>query len=295
MAIRLPQMTDPTPTDVEDIKAADAKELHRAVREEGQVELDRPAASLLWSGLAGGLAITASLIAEAMLSQAIPAIRWSPLVVGLGYPLGFMIVVLGRMQFFTESTITAMLPLATRPSWSTARRTVRLWVLVLGANLAGTAIATAGFATLPLVDGSLRDGLVAVSSVILHHDAAATFWTAIPAGFLIAAMAWLLPNAREQSFWLIFVITYVVGAAGFSHSIVGSAEAFTLVWAGRIDLGTALAGAILPAAIGNLVGGAGLFALLAHGQVRPEMTRAGRGIVADTERDRIASDRAYDE
>ncbi len=270
------------PCDVEDIKAADAKDLHRAVREEGQVELDRPAASLLWSGLAGGLAITASLTAEAVLFQAVPSSSWSSLVVGLGYPLGFMIVVLGRMQFFTESTITAMLPLATRPSWNTASQTIRLWCLVLIANLAGTALATAGFATLPLVDASLRQGLVAVSTVILHHDAVATFWTAIPAGFLIAAMAWLLPNAREQSFWLIFVITYVVGVAGFSHSIVGSTEAFALVWAGRLDLVSALAGSILPAVLGNLVGGAGLFALLAHGQVRPEMTQANNAAAART-------------
>ncbi|MHA6724221.1 formate/nitrite transporter family protein [Sphingomonas sp. RS2018] len=266
-------MTRPPKSDVEDIKAADAKELHHAVREEGQVELDRPAASLLWSGMAGGLAINASLVAEGALSQAVPQGSWHSLIVGLGYPLGFMIVVLGRMQFFTESTITAMLPLATPPSWMTARRTIRLWLLVLVANLAGTALATAGFVTLPLVGGSLRDGMIAVSAVILHHDAVATFWTAIPAGFMIAAMAWLLPNAREQSFWLIFVITYVVGIAGFSHSIVGSAEAFTLVWAGKLDAASALFGSILPAVLGNLIGGAGLFALLAHGQVRPEMTR----------------------
>lgn len=268
-------MADPIPSDVEDIKAADAKALHRAVREEGQVELDRPAASLLWSGLAGGLAITASLIAEATLIRAISPSSWSSLIVSLGYPLGFMIVVLGRMQFFTESTVTAMLPLATNPSWRTARRTARLWALVLIANLTGTAIATAGFATLPLVDATLRDGIMSVSTAILHHDAIAMFWTAIPAGFLIAAMAWLLPNAREQSFCLIFVVTYVVGAAGFSHSIVGSAEAFALVWAGRLDLPAALFEAILPAALGNLVGGAGLFALLAHGQVRSEMPPQG--------------------
>ena len=279
-------MPDVPPSDIEDIKAADAKELHRAVREEGQAELERPAASLLWSGLAGGLAITASLIAEAVLFQAVPSSSWSSLVVGLGYPLGFMIVVLGRMQFFTESTITAMLPLATRPSLNTARQTIRLWCLVLVANLAGTALATAGFATLPLVDAALREGLVAVSTVILHHDAVATFWTAIPAGFLIAAMAWLLPNAREQSFWLIFVVTYVVGVGGFSHSIVGSAEAFTLVWAGTIDPVTALAGSILPAVLGNLVGGAGLFALLAHGQVRPEMTEAKNAAAARDTSDR---------
>lgn len=264
-------MTNSTDAEIEDLKAADAKDLHRAVREEGEAELDRPATSLLWSGLAAGLAINASLVAEGAIYAMTSETSWRQLVVALGYPIGFVIVVLGRMQFFTESTITAMLPLATRPSWSTARRTVRLWALVLVANLVGTAITTLGFATLPLVDSSLRDGMIAVSAVILEHDAITTFWTAIPAGFMIAGLAWVLPNAREQSFPIIFAVTYVVGIAGFSHSVVGSAEAFTLLWSGRTDALGALGGSIAPAVIGNLVGGAGLFALLAHGQVRPEM------------------------
>lgn len=258
-------------SDIDELKAANAKELHRAVREEGQVELDRPAASLLWSALAAGFAINASLIAEGTIHSMTDETRWRPLLVALGYPLGFVIVVLGRMQFFTESTITAMLPLATRPSWKTAGETGRLWLLVLAANLAGTALTTLALANLPLVDPPVHDGMVAVSSALLKHDPLATFWTAIPAGFLIAGIAWALPNAREQSVAVIFAVTYVLGAAGFSHSVVGSAEAFTLLWAGRIDVLGALGGSILPAVLGNLIGGAGLFALLAHGQVSSEM------------------------
>ncbi|TVV74508.1 formate/nitrite transporter family protein [Sphingomonas solaris] len=266
-------MEQPSDDDaIEELKAADAGELHRAVREEGEAELDRPAASLLWSALAAGFAITASLVAQGALHTMTVEAPWRKLIVGLGYPVGFMVVVLGRMQFFTESTITAMLPLATRPTLSALMRTLRLWGLVLLANLVGTALITLALANLPLADPPLRDGMVAVSAVILKHDVAATFWGGIPAGFLIASLAWTLPNAREQSVLIIFVVTYVVGIAGFSHSIVGSAEAFTLMWAGRIDVMAAFGGSILPAVAGNLIGGAGLFAMLAHGQVRSEMT-----------------------
>lgn len=265
------------PDDVDELKAADAKELHRAVREEGEAELDRPAASLLWSALAAGVAINASLVAEGVLQSATVEAPWRHLLVSLGYPLGFVIVVLGRMQFFTESTITAMLPLATGPTWRKAARTGRLWALVLVANLAGTALTTLALAKLPLVDPPLRQAMVTVSAAILEHDAAATFCGAIPAGFMIASLAWILPNSREQSFLVIFAVAFIVGAAGFSHSVVGSAEACTLMWAGRIGAGAALAGSILPAVAGNLLGGAGLFALLAHGQVSGEAPHdAGR-------------------
>lgn len=261
--------------EIEELKAADAKEVHRAVREEGEEEVNRPAASLLWSGLAAGFAINASLLAEAALHASIGETPWRSLVVSLGYPIGFVIVILGRMQFFTESTITAMLPLVTRPSMWTLKRTLRLWVLVILANLAGTALTTLALTHLPMVDASLREGMVSVSEVILRHDAGSTFWTAIPAGFMIASIAWMLPNAREQSFLVIFAVTYAVGVTGLSHSVVGSAEAFTLLWTGHIDLARALLVQIAPAVIGNLVGGAGLFAVLAHGQVRPEMPDGG--------------------
>lgn len=257
--------------EVEELKAADAKDVHRAVREEGEEELARPAASLLWSGLAAGFAINASLVAEGVLEGLIPDVPWRTLVVSLGYPIGFLLVVLGRMQFFTESTITVMLPLAAHPSWWAARRTLRLWGLVLAANVVGTAIVAAALAYLPLVDDAVREGMVEVSATLLSKPPATIFWTAVPAGFLIAALAWALPNAREQAFLVVFGVTWVVGAAGFSHSVLGSAEAFLLVFSGRTGIGHALAGMILPAVAGNLVGGAGLFTMLAHGQVHSEM------------------------
>jgi formate/nitrite transporter FocA (FNT family) len=103
----------------------------------------------------------------------------------------------------------------------------------------------------------------------------ATFVNAIPAGFMIAILAWSLPNAREQSFLVIFAITYVVAIGAFSHSIVGSVEAWLLLFSGKVGVGEALGGLMLPAILGNLLGGAGLFALLAHAQVRGEMDGQG--------------------
>jgi formate-nitrite transporter family protein len=255
----------------DDLKAADAKDLHRTVREEGEAELRRPAMSLFWSGLAAGVAISTSLIVEAALYAHLPDTPWRPLLVGLGYPVGFLLVVLGRMQLFTESTITAMLPLVTRPSAWALRRTVRLWTIVLFANLCGTALAALGVATGAIGDDALREAAVAVARKITELSPARTFVNAIPAGFLIAVLAWVLPSARSQSFWLILAFTYVVTIAGFSHSVVGSDQAFLLLFSGQTDVVRTILELIAPAVLGNLVGGAGIFALLAHAQVRGEM------------------------
>ena len=68
-----------------------------------------------------------------------------------------------------------------------------------------------------------------------------------------------------------FLITYVVGVGGFSHVVAGSAEAWLLALTGKASFGWALGGFILPALAGNILGGTGLFAVLAHGQVREEI------------------------
>ena len=66
-----------------------------------------------------------------------------------------------------------------------------------------------------------------------------------------------------------FGIVFVVAVGGFSHSVVGSMEAFLLLFTGKIGIGQVLA-FLVPAVLGNLFGGAGLFAVLAHGQVQGE-------------------------
>ena len=78
------------------------------------------------------------------------------------------------------------------------------------------------------------------------------------------------PLAGPQSVAVIFVFTYILTIAGFSHSIVGSSEAFLLLFAGQTGVAQTLAELVAPAVLGNLVGGAGIFAVLAHGQVRGE-------------------------
>lgn len=255
----------------DELAAPDALDLHRVVREEGEAELDRSFWALCWSGIAAGIAINASLLAEAALHKALPDTPWRDAVASLGYPIGFLLVILGRLQLFTESTITAMLPLATKPSWRSVGRTARLWTIVIVANLIGTALAGAATTHGMVVDGALRAAVVAVSQKIALLSFGDTFLNAIPAGFLIAMIAWILPNARQQSFLVIFAITYVVSLGGFSHSIVGSDEAFVLMFGGYATVGQTFGGLILPALLGNLVGGAGLFALLAHAQVRSDV------------------------
>ncbi|WP_062016966.1 formate/nitrite transporter family protein [Aureimonas sp. AU4] len=266
-----PDMTADDKRAVDERGSGSAKVVHEVVRLRGEEELDRPFRSLLFSGFAAGVAVSTSILAEAFLHMRLPDEPWTELVVSLGYTVGFVIVILGNMQLFTESTVTAVLPLATHPTRCNLARLLRLWGTVFAANMAGTFLVAFLMARHVVVDPEQLDAAKAVSRAILTHGPGETLLRAMPAGFLIASIAWILPNARGSEFWVVVLVTYVVAIGGFSHVVAGSTEAWLLMLTGETGIGHAVFGLVLPALVGNIIGGTGLFAVVAHGQVRDEI------------------------
>src|SRR5512141_611186 len=105
--------------------------VHEAIRMEGEEELRRPSSALAWSAFAAGLSMGFSLVAEALLRAGLPDAPWRPLIAKLGYSVGFLVVILGRQQLFTENTLTVMLPLLERRSGRALLSVLRLWAIVL--------------------------------------------------------------------------------------------------------------------------------------------------------------------
>lgn len=251
-------------------QAAPARVLHKVLLRQGEEELDRPARSLFWSGIAAGLAIHASIVAMGALHGALPDAPWRAVAVDLGYVLGFVVVILGRLQLFTESTITAVLPLVVEPSARAVGRTLRLWGIVLAGNLIGTFLVALLSTRGGLATPEQVAAMVAVAAPILDHGLLTTFLHAVPAGFLIAAIPWVLPSARDSAFFVIIAITYVVALGNFGHVVAGSDEAFLLLLSGHASVAQVL-GFLLPTLFGNIAGGSCLFAVLAHAQVEAEI------------------------
>jgi formate/nitrite transporter FocA (FNT family) len=264
-------LSDTEVDSVDERKSGSAKVVHEVIRLQGDEELGRPLASLLFSGFAAGVAISASILAEAFLQARLPDAPWTELVSSFGYCVGFVIVIMGNLQLFTESTVTAVLPLATNPTRRNLGRLFRLWAAVFVANMAGTLFVALLVSRQVIVDAEQLSATMEVSRSILRHDAFTTFLVGMPAGFLVASIAWILPNARGSEFWVIVTITYVIALGGFSHVVAGSGEAWLLWLQGEVSLFDATCRLILPSLLGNIVGGTGLFAVLAHGQVRREI------------------------
>lgn len=245
------------------------------IRKAGDEELARPASGLFFSALAAGIGVSASLLAVATLRADLPDAGWTELVVAFGYTIGFVIVVLGNLQLFTEATITAVLPVVADPCRRNFWRLTRLWGIVLFGNLVGTLVVAAMISQGWIVDAETLAGALSFSSHLLEKSFGSTLVLGIPAGFLIASLAWVLPNARENALWVVVAITWLVSAGGFAHVVVGSAEAWLLWLSGRAGLAWVAFGFVLPAFLGNMIGGSGLFALIAHGQVKEEIEGGG--------------------
>lgn len=244
--------------------------IYETVRRNGEEEMRRPATSLLWSGVAAGLSLSFSLLAQAILREHLPEADWRDLVVALGYPVGFLMVVLARQQLFTENTITVILPVMARPNAQNLRGAARLWSIVLVANIVGTFLAACFCTFTPVIEGGTLREMLAISRESLQYDWLQMGLRAVTAGYLMAATVWLMPAAGAAQFQVVFVMTWLIGVGGFAHIVAGSFEAALLALAGEFGATDLLRFAV-PALIGNIVGGTALFALIAHAQVMKEI------------------------
>ena len=194
----------------------------------------------------------------------------------LGYSLGFVLVIMGRMQLFTENTITTTLPLMARPSWQILSRVARLWGIVLAANIVGAFAAAILFAHSGAVAEAFQPALLSLSEHAVTMPPAQGFMRGVPAGILIAALVWMMPRANGAAFFLIVTFTWLIAAGDFTHIVAGSVEMAYLVVTGHLGLEGAVLGFFLPVLAGNVIGGTAIFTLMAWGQVKDELRRARR-------------------
>jgi len=256
---------------VKDNLGLHAASVYEVVRLEGQRELTRPLASLFWSGVGAGISIGFSFLIEAIIAAKLPDATWAPLVENLGYSVGFLIVILGHQQLFTENTLTAVLPAMAHPSRKWLVGLFNLWGVVLLANMIGCFIFAVGIAYAPVTDEATDTALVAIVSHLMEFSASEMFFRGIVAGWIIAALVWMLPSCEGSEALVIILMTYLIALGDFTHIIAGSAEVMYGLLVMDVSFASALGQFFIPTLAGNVVGGTVLFALLAYAQVRREI------------------------
>lgn len=257
---------------ISDVAPISAPALFEAIRRSGVEELQRPSSALILSAFIAGIALGFSVLGKALFHRYLPEAEWTPLVENLGYSFGFLIVILGQMQLFTENTITPVCPFLAEPSRKVFNRVMRLWGIVLVFNLLGAMVFGFVLWQLESIQPETYAAAVAISEHALEPSPLHILLLGIGAGWLIAALVWTMPNADSSKAFLIILVTWLISLAGFSHVVAGTCEATLLVLAGHVGIGEAFWGFTLPALAGNVIGGTVIFTVLMWGQIREEHT-----------------------
>lgn len=245
--------------------------LHEIIRTQGNQELERSIAALWWSALAAGLTMGLSLMAMGLLNSRLPDHEGFKVIASFGYCAGFLAVILARQQLFTENTLTAVLPIMSKPTLGNFGRLLRLWGVVLVGNLCGTLLVAYVMLHLPIFDQRTDQAFLEIGRKVMENDTGQMFAKGIISGWMIATMVWMIPSMESAKMWIIILITYLMALGDFTHIVVGSAEVSYLVFAGQLsweDFWMVFAG---PTLAGNIVGGSFIFALISHAQIRSEV------------------------
>jgi formate/nitrite transporter FocA (FNT family) len=248
-----------------------ALEIHENIRAPAVEELERPASSLLFSSLAAGMLIGFSFLASGFVSYYAPE-PYKHAFASMAYPVGFMFVIMGRSELFTENTLEPVIPLLHKRDGKTLRQMLRMWGLLIVGNMVGAALFAWILAATTMIDPALHPTLQKLAGEAMQGGFGQVFYLAIFGGWLIALLAWLLASTVDSiaQLFLIWVTTVPIAAFHFRHSIAGSVEVFYRAASGTSGWGEVLGGFVVPALIGNAIGGVILVALFNYAQVAEE-------------------------
>lgn len=227
--------------------------------------------ALAFSGLAAGIFVSFSFLFRSIFHMHMRDSPLEPLVSSIGYTTGFLIVILGRMQLFTENPITTIVPLLSEWSITRLLKVLRLWGTVFLFNIIGTSIAAAFFASPYTLSPHVEAAMHEVAANVMTLLPIENILRGIPAGILIAAIVWISPQTKYFRFMMIMFFVYFIALGDFSHVVVGSCEMAYEVIKGNADFFTYFFKFLIPTGLGNIIGGTMIFTLLIYNQVLKEL------------------------
>ena len=242
-----------------------AEDIYQQVALNAKTELKRSTVSLAISGFAGGIFMGLSGLGSALVLGFFGTSPTTHFVASMFYPIGFIVVIIGRAQLFTENTLypVALVLSEKRELWNT----LRLWCAVLPANVCGAL----AFATLASRTSALppetKQALVQLGLQAAHMTPATIFWSGVTAGWIIATAAWLVSGSHSitGSVMILWILTFVVGLGNFAHCIATSGEILSAVLVHQLSA-VSYFHWLWIAVAGNVCGGVFMVTLLEYGQ-----------------------------
>jgi formate/nitrite transporter FocA (FNT family) len=240
-------------------RAPEPEEIYERTREEGRRRLSRPLLELAATALVGGFDVAFGVAAYALAAGAIDAGRTpsSALVGSLAFGIGFVFVVVGRSELFTENFLVPIAGLEGRDRQSLLKLG-ELWLATLVLNLAGGAVLAILLTSNGVLVGQSHGPVTDLAEHLAGYSVATSFLSAVVAGALMTLMTWFVEGAAE-SMGVRILMSWIVGAlivlGVFNHAVVSTIEiVFGMRFGADVGIGDLFANLGL-AVGGNLVGG----------------------------------------
>ncbi len=243
-----------------------AEDIYAQVAKNAREELKRSNVSLAISGFAGGTFMGLSALGTALALALLPGMYGIEVVSRMFYPIGFIVVILGRSQLFTENTLypVALVLAEKRHFWNT----LRLWAVVLPSNVLGAFAFACLVGLTDAPNPAVLQALAQLGLDALQHPSSSVFWSGVMGGWIIALAAWLVSGSHSitGSVMVIWMLTFVVGLGNFAHCIATSGEVLIAILTHQAAW-TSYPHWFVFAVMGNICGGVGMVTLLEYGQV----------------------------
>jgi formate/nitrite transporter FocA (FNT family) len=242
-----------------------ADEIFAHAKSAAEDELERKSTQLAFSGLAGGLTMGFTGLGVALVRSYLGEGKPQELISFLLYPLGFIAVIIGRQQLFTENTLYPVLLVLEHKRH--VFDTLRLWTIVFVTNIIGALLFALLCMKTEALKPEVRDALLQLGQTAASRHFSDLFSSGIIAGWMIATVAWLVTASHWTSSQVIvtYVITFLMGMGHLAHCIAGSGEVFCALLSGSVTSGGYLYW-LAAATLGNIVGGVLLVSFLNWGQ-----------------------------
>ena len=228
---------------------------------------------LFFSGLAAGFAITVTFLLYASLTASTGR---DPILSALLYPIGFVFIILGGYQLYTENTLPPVVLVLER--LASLPRLLSIWGTVLAGNFTGGAIGAIVLARTGVLSPAASDAAVYLASKGYETAFWSLFFKAVFAGFIVAGVVWLIYAVRDSvtRFLVVYVAFLTIPYADLFHVVVSFTEVVFLVASAEAGLVDGLSQFVLPVLLGNTLGGVVLVTVVNYFQTAEERLDVAR-------------------
>ncbi len=255
---------------VKDIFATD--EIFHRILATADSEFSRSNRLLFLSGLMAGLSVGLTFLGRVAFAGALGDDP-TGFLENIFYPIGFIFVIIGRQQLFTENTLTPVTLVMMR--LSSIPRLLKLWGIVYLANILGAALMALFFSSTDVLTPEAVDAAMRFGVEAMEHTWGSLFLRGLLAGFMVAGMVWLIHAVRESivRFVLVYLIFFLIPSTGLFHCIIGACEITFFTLGGGTSPMAAIFEFEVPVTLGNTFGGLLFVALPNFFQTRGERFR----------------------